>query len=119
MARWGEKTSAKASELTPAFHPKLPWLQLTILPLAPAESASNAPRRHLNVLARMRHMPRTRKSLLRHRDNLERALADCRSGKNFDHVSVRERDQIEAGLERRLASVLGALENDDETTERH
>ena len=58
-------------------------------------------------------MPRTRKSLLRYRNNLERALADCRSGKNFDHFSARERDQIVAGLERRLASVLAALENDD------
>ena len=58
----------------------------------------------------MRYKPSTRQSLLRHRSSLERTLADCKSGTNFEHLSARELDQTIAALELRLAVVLAAIE---------
>jgi len=61
----------------------------------------------------MRYKPSTRKSLLRHRASLERTLADCRSGANFEHLSGRELDQTIAALELRLAVIHAAIKDQE------
>lgn len=62
-----------------------------------------------------RYVSRTRKSLLEHRARLERTLSEARTGKSFEHLSSRERQQVIDAAERRLESILRALAEQQQT----